>query len=280
MASETLTCSEERCDGAATEFRVLGPVGAFVDGVAVPLGGPKQRTVLAALVLNQNRVLGDDRLARLLWKQDPPATDSAQIHTYVSRLRGRLGPAVTIDRKCCGYVFRAPTAWFDHVEFERLAARGHSDFACGHYESAASRLHQALAIWQGPALSGVTSCLAGAAGPGLAESRMAALETRAEIDLILGRNTSLVAELTGLVAEFPFRERLRAALMIALYRCGRQADALTVYHSGRRALVEETGLDPGETLAFTHRAVLTGDFSRTSFAGADARVSEKYRGPL
>jgi DNA-binding SARP family transcriptional activator len=259
------------------EFRVLGPVRASVNGANVPLGGSKQRTVLAALLLNGGRVLGDDRLTQLLWDGSPPATVNAQVHSYISRLRMRLSPGATIERKYHGYVFRAQTAWFDHAEFESLTAGARSELANGHYEAAAGQLRRALALWHGRALSGVTAVLEYAGRPGLEEARMTALETRIDVDLLLGRHSGLVAELTELVSEFPFRERLRAALMIALYRCDRQADALAVYQSGRRVLAEEFGIDPGETLACVHHAVLTGDFSRTPVS---APVRQYPRQPL
>lgn len=248
------------------EFRILGPVRASVHGATAALGGSKQRTVLAALLLSGGRILDNERLTRLLWGDSPPATVGAQINTYISRLRCALGPAVTIERMHDGYAMTAPSAWFDHAAFDQLVICARRDLTNGEYPTAARRLRAALALWQGRALSGVTQHLEHAAGPGLAEARMTALETLVEVDLILGRQVDLVAELTDLVGEFPLRERLRAALMIALYRCDRQADALAVYRAGRRALAEEIGIDPGETLDLVHRAVLTRDFSGTPFA--------------
>jgi DNA-binding SARP family transcriptional activator len=252
-------------------------VRALTNGQNVPLGGAKQKTVLASLLLAGNGVLSDDRLTRLLWDANPPTTARAQIHTYVSRLRMRLGPHLEIERRHHGYVVRTRHAWVDHREFRSLTEAAHFELSRGEYQASSRHLRQALALWRGAALSDVTQHLACLAAPEMEESRMAALEARIESDLRLGRHASLVPELTGLVGEFPFRERLRAQLMTALYHCDRQADALAVYESGRRSLAEELGIDPGETLARTRLAVLTGDFSAAPFA---AGPPERRREPM
>lgn len=247
------------------EFFILGPVRASINGTNVPLGGAKQRTVLACLLLSGNGVLSDDRLTRLLWDASPPTTASAQIHTYMSRLRMRLSPHIEIQRRHQGYVFRTHDAWVDQQEFERLTVGAQFEMSHGQHQAAATRLRRALTLWRGPALSDVTPFLCNVSAPALEEARMAALEARIEADLQLGRHATVVPELTGLVSEFPFRERLRAQLMTALYFCDRQADALAVYESGRRSLAEELGIDPGDTLTRTQLAVLTGDFSTAPF---------------
>jgi DNA-binding SARP family transcriptional activator len=243
------------------EFRILGPVCVTVDGSDVVLDGAKPRTVLAALLLARGRVLTDTQLGTLLWDWSPPATASAQIYTYVSRLRRRLGPDVDITRRSPGYLIRLGGARFDYEEFEVLSQLGHRDVAIGQYEQAAHHFRMALAQWRGPPLANVTEFLAHAAAPPLDEARMATLEARIEAEFRLGDHLRLAAELTGLVVEYPLRENLSAQLMTALYRCDRQADAIVVYQDARRLLAEELGVDPGPALARTYRALLTGELA-------------------
>ncbi|MFG2112095.1 BTAD domain-containing putative transcriptional regulator [Streptomyces sp. NPDC048718] len=228
------------------------------DGREVPIQGRKQRTLLAALLLAREGVLSDERLIALLWGPRPPATVNALLYTYVSRLRLRLGAAVELIRVPAGYRLGIGSARFDAAEFHRLSRSGHEALREGRPDRAARLLRAALDLWRGPSLGGVTDELREAENPQLDEARMAALESRIEAELALGEHRQLVAELTGLVARFPLRERLRAQWMTALYRCERQAEALAVYHEGRRLLSEELGVDPGSALAATHHAVLNG----------------------
>jgi DNA-binding SARP family transcriptional activator len=239
-------------------FSVLGPVGVFQGGAEVALAGRKQRTVLAALLLARGGVVSDDRLSTLLWGWDPPATRSAQIYTYVSRLRRRLGPEIRLVRRAPGYLLDIGDTSFDLAEFERMVGEGDEALTSGRFERAAGRLRAALGMWRGPALAHVTRFLAEVELPRLEEARLTALESRVEADLALGRHHGLAAELVRLVAEHPARERFRAQLMLALYRCDRQSDALRVYEEGRRLLADELGLDPGPALTSAHREVLTG----------------------
>jgi DNA-binding SARP family transcriptional activator len=242
------------------EFRILGPVGAWRGSGEVPLAGAKQRTVLAALLLASGKVVSDDRLTALLWGWDePPATRNAQIYTYVSRLRQRLGPQVQLVRQRAGYAMEIGDTWFDLTEFERLSQEGHRELTAGNAAGAARSLRAALATWRGVALDQVTDHLSAVELPRLEVARLTALESRVEADLALGGHHGLVAELTQLVADHPVRERFRAQLMMALYRCDRQSDALATYHEGRRVLAEELGVDPGAALAQAHQIVLTGD---------------------
>ncbi len=251
------------CDGQErpphVEFRILGPVQVRVDGSAVPVEGAKQRTVLAALLLSGGRVLSDDRLSELLWGPTPPPTRTAQLYTYVSRLRKRCGPWLRTDRRGSGYAMDTGDARYDWDEFRRLAEQGRTALTGGHYATAADRLTAALALWRGPALSDVTGRLSEAELPRLEEARLAAVQNRIEAELALGRHAQSVPELTRLVAEHPLRETLRCQLMTALYRCDRQADALAVYERGRRALRDELGVDPGSALRRLHRELLTGE---------------------
>ncbi|MFJ9028098.1 BTAD domain-containing putative transcriptional regulator [Streptomyces sp. NPDC102274] len=241
------------------DFRILGPVEARRGGERVALSGSKVHTVLAALLLARGRVVSDARLGALLWGWDPPVTAGAQIYTYISRLRKHLGDEIEIIRRQPGYVLRAPAARIDVVEFERLDRLGREALQDGRHAEAQALLTEALGCWRGSALSNVTEFLLDAELPQLEEARMFALENRIEADLALGRHEQVTAELTGLVAEFPVRERLRAQLMTALYRCGRQADALHTYYEGRKVLVDQLGVNPGDALGATYQAVLGGE---------------------
>ncbi|GAA2711334.1 MULTISPECIES: BTAD domain-containing putative transcriptional regulator [Streptomyces] len=240
------------------DFQILGQVAATAGGRAVALDGAKQRTVLAALLLAHGKVMPDERLTTLVWGWEPPATSTNQLYTYVSRLRTRLGADVALERVGAGYRLDIGDAPLDWDAFRRLAEAGRADLAAGRYEDAERHLAGALALWRGPALTGVTEHLAEAEGPRLEEARIAALEHHAEAALALGRHDELVPGLTRLVHRHPVRERLRCHLMTALFRSGRQADALAVYEQGRAVLAEELGIDPGPELRALHQAVLTG----------------------
>ncbi|MFJ9343327.1 BTAD domain-containing putative transcriptional regulator [Streptomyces sp. NPDC101733] len=238
------------------DLQLLGPVEATREGARVALSGTKMHTLLAALLLARGRVVPDTRLSRLLWGADPPATMSAQIYTYVSRLRKLLEPEVTLERRAPGYAIKTGTSRVDILEYERLDRTGRQALQEHRYAEAAGLLRGALELWQGPMLVNVTEFLAEEEIPQWEEERAATLENRMEADLALGRHQEIVAELTRLVADFPLRERMRAQLMTALYRCGRQADALHVFHEGRSVLADELGVDPGSGLKAAHQALL------------------------
>lgn len=245
--------------GERTDFEILGPLRVRAGDRETLIEGRKQRTLLAALLLARGNVLPDDRLTSLMWGQRPPATVSAQVHTYVSRLRKRLGSSAELVRAPAGYLIRIADGRFDADEFDRLSRAGHGELRGGRPDRAARLLRSALALWRGPSLGDVTDQLRAAETPQLDEARMAALESRIEAELALGDHLQLVAELTGLVARHPLRERLRVQWMTALYRSERQAEALAVYQEGRRLLADELGIDPGPALTATHSAVLSGD---------------------
>ncbi|PSM40587.1 regulator protein [Streptomyces dioscori] len=243
------------------QVRVLGPVRMCAGGDETALEGTKPRALLAALVLGRGSVVPDSRLIALLWGDDAPATVTAQLCTYVSRLRRRLGPGIQLVRRRPGYVLHTGESSVDLYEFERLAGLGQDAFRAGRYGPAAERLRSALALWSGPALADATTFLREAAEPGLNEARTAALECRIDADLAQGEHAGVVSELTDLVARYPLRERFRAQLMTALYRSERQGDALAVFHSARRLLDEELGVSPGRSLMLTHQAVLSGELA-------------------
>ena len=249
--------SERKNIDSGLEFRILGPVEVVRGGQPVRIGGAKPLTVLVALLLARGRVLPDSTLSALLWGENPPTTRSAQIYTYVSRIRKQLGRG-DIQRRGSGYLFTDRPGQLDSEQFSTLLLTGRRELDGGHYEQAARSLRRALELWRGPALTGTTEFLMDTELPAMDEAYMLAVESRIAADLALGRHFQLVSELTALVGKSPLRERLRAQLMLALFRCDRQADALAVYHVGNRMLAEELGVDPGPTLRDAHQTILTG----------------------
>lgn len=242
-------------------FLLLGPVEAWDDSCRIEVRGSKMRTVLAVLLLSHGRVVSDFSLIEMLWGGNPPTTTQAQIQTYVSRLRGLLGPDVRIERQHPGYRLDILSGLLnlDLMEFERLAELGHAALAANEMLTAVEILRTALALWQGRALADVTDHLASFEQPRLEEARLSALEDRISADLALGLHGPLITELTALTAEQPLREGPRAQLMLALYRSDRTADALASYHGFRRILADELGLDPSEKLRKLHQSILTSD---------------------
>jgi predicted ATPase/DNA-binding SARP family transcriptional activator/class 3 adenylate cyclase len=239
------------------KYRLLGPLEVH-DGDRVPaLGGAKQRALLALLLLNANRVVSRERIIDGLWGEEPPETAVATVQVYVSRLRKLLGPGALVTRPP-GYLFAAELESIDVFRFERLVAEGRQALAGGDSERAARALREALALWRGPALGEFEEPFARVEGGRLDYLRVAAVEERIEADLALGRQADLIGELEGLIAEHPHRERLRAQLMLALYRSGRQAEALAAYRDARAAL-DELGLEPGEQLRALEKQILTQD---------------------
>ncbi|WP_224273735.1 AfsR/SARP family transcriptional regulator [Streptomyces sp. LS1784] len=240
------------------EFSLLGPVEARRNGKPIGLSGTKMRTLLAALLIARGRVVPDARLSWLLWGAYPPTTMNAQIYTYVSRLRKLLEPEVAIVRRAPGYAIETGDSLIDVVEFERLERESRAALQAHRYEEAGALLNRALDLWRGPALANTTDLLVEQQESHWEEVRAAALENRVEAGLALGHHQHLTAELVRLVCDFPLRERMRAQLMTALFRSGRQADALRVFHEGRRVLADELGVDPGAELTGTYQAVLNG----------------------
>ena len=240
------------------EFRILGPLEA-IDGdrVLTPVGAI-QRALLAILLLNVNRVVSSDQLIDLLWDEHPPASGATALQVRVSQLRKALGKAGSvIVTRPPGYLIRLEGGQLDLHRFELLVDRAGSALAADDPASAAASLQEALALWRGPPLADFTyASFAQAAIGRLDELRVSAVEKRIEADLALGRHADLIAELRALVAQHPLRERLRAQLMLALYRSGRQAEALAEYQAGRRVLVNELGIEPGIELQELERAVL------------------------
>jgi DNA-binding SARP family transcriptional activator len=240
------------------EFRILGPLDVQADGRSLSLGGPQQRAVLAVLLLSAGEVVSTERLIDDLWGESVPSSARPVLQGYVSNLRKEIGPVLVT--RAPGYVLELGSEQLDLRRFERLVSEGRSDLSAGRAEEAAAKLHEALALWRGSPLADFAyEPFAQAAVVRLEELRLAALEERIEADLALGRHSALVGELEALAVEHPLRERMHGQLMLALYRAGRQAEALEAYQRARRALVDGLGIDPGQPLQALERAILQQD---------------------
>lgn len=230
----------------------------------IPLGGAKQRAVLAMLLLNANSVVSADRLIDAVWGGVAPPRATSTLQVYVSTLRALLEPdrrARPADRMIAtrspGYVIRLTDDQLDLLGFERAATDGRRLLEATDYAAAAEQLRAALELWRGPALADlIDQPFVQHETRGLDERRIAALEARIDADLALSRQAELVPELERLIAEHPLRERLRGQLMLALARSGRQAEALAAYQDARAMLVDELGIDPSPQLEELHHAVL------------------------
>ncbi len=245
--------------GTPPQFTLLGPLSVSRDGEQAAIGGQKRRALLAALLLEPNRVVSLDALIDALWGEAPPDTARNTIQVYVSQLR-KLLPDGTLETAPPGYRLIVDPETVDLYRFVRLCDEGRSKLADGDAAGAAETLRAALNLWRGAPLADLAwEPFAHAEIARLEELRLAALEDRIDADLALARHGQLVPELERLVVEQPLRERLRAQLMLALYRAGRQADALAVYQRGRKALVDELGIEPGKSLRQLERAILAQD---------------------
>ena len=237
------------------EFRILGPLDVLDGETPVEIAGSKRRAVLALLLLHANEVVRTERLVDDLWGEQTPRNASAALHSHVSRLRKALGPEV-LARREWGYVLRADEESIDLRRFERLVAAAESLPA----RERALKLAEALKLWRGPALADLASEPSlQTASARLDELRLTTLERRIDADLEAGRNAELVGEIEALIAANPLREHLRWQLILALYRAGRQAEALEVYRETRRLLTEELGLEPSPELRELEKAILRQD---------------------
>ena len=245
---------------------MLGPLEVRGEHGSVSLGTPQQRALLAMLLLNANEVVSRDRLIDELWGESPPETAPKLVQVYVSRLRKALEPdraggaGDVLVTQAPGYLLRVGRDELDISRFELLLEAGQEALSMDRVGEAAERLREALALWRGPALADfVFEPFAEAEVGRLEELRLAALESRIDADLALGRHAAVLGELEALVAEHPLRERLRAQLMRALYQAERQAEALGAYREARRVLTEELGIEPGRELRELHEAILRQD---------------------
>ena len=249
------------------DFRILGPLEILKEDEPLTLGAAKQRALLAILLLHANAVVSSDRLVDDLWGARPPETAANALQVYIAQLRRALeperakgAPGQVVLTRPGGYLLRVEPHGLDAERFEHQLGEGTRAAGAGDAAAAAELLHDALDLWRGDALADFTyEPFAQAEIARLEELRLSALEERIESDLALGLHAALVGELEALVREHPLRERLRAQLMLALYRAGRQADALGVYRDARTALTEELGIDPGPELRRLEGAILRQD---------------------
>jgi DNA-binding SARP family transcriptional activator len=246
-------------------FSVLGPLAAEQSGVPVRLGGRKQRAVLAMLLLSPNRVVPVHRLISGIWGEDPPDGAQATLQVYLSKLRALLGTPELQGRDLLrtrdpGYEISLLPEQIDLLRFERLVGDASSAASAGDWTAAEEGYRQALALWRGPAVSDLAGDPLGwDATRWLDEKRSAVQEEAFELGLRTGRHHHLVAEIEAAIAERPLSERLRGQLMVALYRCGRQGDALAAFRSAKQVLEEQLGIDPGPDLRRLEMRVLSQD---------------------
>lgn len=264
------------------EFRLLGPFEVLIDGQRAELGGARPRAILAILLLHRGEVISNERIADELWGETPPDTATKTVQVYVSRLRKELGEGRLVTRGA-GYALEVGPDDVDVDTFERLGQEGHEALNRGDAATAAACLRDALECWRGEPLSDFAyEIFAQNAIARLEELRLAVLEDRIDADLALGRHAALVSELQALVRDHPTRERLRRQLMLALYRSGRQTDALDSYREARRMLADELGLEPGAELRELEQAILRQDpaIAAPASAGVVERLRERSRAGL
>jgi DNA-binding SARP family transcriptional activator len=238
--------------GPAFEFHVLGPLKVLKDGVELPMSANRELAILACLLLNANRVMSVERLVEAVWAGSAPSSAWRQIAICVSRLRRRLGAGV-IETSSPGYLLRAPADGIDWLRFSAMVTQAREQ-AARDQEGAVALLREALALWRGTPFEDLRGLRYDVAR--MAECRLEALETCLELEIGLGRHHQVIPELLALVAESPFRERVRAQLMLAQYRAGRRAEALRTYQETRRFLLEQIGLEPGPALRRLHEQIL------------------------
>lgn len=243
------------------ELRVLGPLEVVEGDEVRPTGGRRQRALLADLVMHANQVVSADRLIDDVWWGEPPASAPHALHVYVSRLRKVLGGnGAELASRPPGYVLEVDPEAIDLTRFEHLVGEGRQALANGQADGAVSALRRAVDLWRGEAFADLADePFLVAETVRLNDLHLAALEDLAEAELAVGRHAEVLPTLRRLVADHPTRERARVHLMLALYRSGRQAEALEVFEQGREALAEELGIDPGKDLQRLHRAVLQQD---------------------
>ena len=245
--------------GLATEFRILGPIEVVRGEETLPLGGPKQRALLALLLVNANQVVSRERAIDCVWGERPPARAANALQVYVHGLRKVLG-ADRIVTSGAGYRIELDSAELDLLRFEQLVRDGRTALESGAVAHAVELLGDATALWRGEPFAGLDADAFHEAERGrLAELRLSATELQLDAELALGRHEAVVADLEALVREHPYRERLHAQLMLALYRCDRQAAALDAFQTARRSLAGELGIEPSPRLRELERAILRHD---------------------
>jgi len=244
------------------EFCLLGPLVVHSGETAVPIPPGNQRVLLAALLLNANQAVSADALTEIIWPVGPPPSARATLQNYVKRLRHALDDAghLRIRTQPRGYLIQVEPGELDLTRFENLRDEARAAARAGSWHRAAHQFRAALRLWRGEPLMDVRSDpLAACEAPRLQEMRLQALEERIEADLHLGRDGDVIAELHKVIAAHPLRERFHGLLLLALYRCGRQGDALAAYQRARRLLNDELGIEPGLALRRLQRQILTAD---------------------
>jgi DNA-binding SARP family transcriptional activator len=252
---------------AEIEFCLLGPLTVRCRAVPVPVPRGKQRVILAMLLLNAGRVVRADELAETLWVSGPPPSGLVAVQNYVMRLRNTLGDAGRdrIITQPPGYLIRVQDGELDLSRFEALLGTARAAAQDSRWDQAATHAREALQLWRGEPLTGVESeRLTVREAPRLAGLRLQAVELRIDADLHLGRHTQVITELQQLAGAHPLRERLHGQLMLALYRDGRQAEALAAYTRARGVLVAELGIEPGPGLRDLHQRILSADPALTA----------------
>lgn len=244
------------------EFRILGPLDAYHSGKQVKIGGPRQQIALAMMLLEPGKVIPLSRLIDAMWDGDPPATARAQVQICISNLRrtmAAVGGPDLIDTHSHGYLIRLEDSTLDLREFEAAVAAGRRSLAAGNPAEAPPQFRSALSLWRGPALCNISRTLVQNSVAHINELRLSVLESCLQAELLTGQFEDLVGELVKLTNEYPLRERFRALQMTALYRAGRQAEALEVYRSTHSTLTGELGIEPCKELQDLHQTILNGD---------------------
>nr|WP_044954923.1 BTAD domain-containing putative transcriptional regulator [Streptomyces clavuligerus] len=256
-------------DAVDLRFSVLGPVRAWRGGEPMASGSPQQRALLGALLLRDGRTATASELIDAIWGDDPPSQALAALRTYASRLRKVLGPGALVS-EAGGYAIRVGRECVDLFEAQELALEAEKTRAAGDRERARALIGKSLGLWDGEPLAHVPGPYAENQRTRLEEWRLQLLETRLDLDLEAGAHAEAVSELTALTAAHPLRERLRELLMVALYRSGRQAEALAVYADTRRLLADELGVDPRPELSRLQERILRADVELTRPGGREA----------
>lgn len=247
---------------------VLGPMEVTDGSQAIRLSGQRQRALLAALVLDLGKVVSTSRLIDALWDTCPPPSALSKIHVHVSKLRQAFGPSAASTLVTSPPGYRLCGTELDLAEFDLIVSRGRAAHLSGDSLAASEFFATALDMWRGRPFADVASGLIQSAAAGIEERRLLAIEAKAETDLMLGRSDVVAAQLRGALAEHQLRERLRALLMLALYRLGCRADALGLYLAGRQATINELGLEPSVELRRLHQRILNDDPALQSAAVA------------
>ncbi|GAA1186040.1 hypothetical protein GCM10009654_49510 [Streptomyces hebeiensis] len=244
------------------DFRLLGPLRVECAGASLRLGGPRQQTLLALLLLEANRVVQMSSIIDAIWDERPPASALSQVRICVSSLRrsfADLGAADVIRTRPSGYQLHVDREALDLYRFQDLVARGRARAREGGLEEGVGLLRASLELWQGPVAAGLGSLKLRNAAAFAEEERLSVVEECLDNELRLGRHHTIIGELRDHAAEHPFREPFTAQLMLALYRSGRQAEALELYREVRARFVGELGLEPGAALRSLESAILAGD---------------------